>query len=380
LGAGFECLEARRVLAAVSIADVTAEAGGTRAVPINIDTASGVRGAEIRLLYDTELLDLTNEAVTAGNVWTGAGDTLVVANVDDASGSVVIFISAASGLADVSGSLAILNFSISPTAGGRTAALDLVEVILNEGAIVVAPAPQPGPDPTDGSITIDAGTVPGRNRIGGLVFADADGNGVLGPGEAIPGVTIRLIHTGTQAQFETTTDDHGGYQFNNLAAGEYRIEQVQPVAFINLSPNTLTVQLSEGQSLDNQNFIERGLRAAHHYTRILTTLVEPIDSPAWRSLIRQITVDGNLGTVSAPQAPSVSTPGGASFRTTSFGTATFPNGEFGQGAAPSSEMSALQPEGEADARMVWSPPAPRLATFYAHRKPHDDPHERWLDD
>ena len=344
-----ELLEARRVLAAVSIADITGEAGSSQAVPINIDTAAGVRAAEIRLVYDTQLLDLNNSSVAAGTVWSGSGDTQVVANVDDSTGSVIIFISSANPLTNVAGSLATLNFAISADAAGNTATLDLVEVVLNEGAISVTPAPQAGPDATDGELTIEPEVAPGIDSISGFVFADADGDGQREAGEAIPGVTIRLINTSNSSVLQTTTDDTGQYQFNNVPAGSYRIEQIQPLAFIDQSPNTLNVQLSSGQELTNQNFIERGLRAAQHYTRLLTTLVRPIDSTAWRNAIRQLTVDANQGTVAPAQAANdsglqtSSVPAEAKSGTNdpSASTASAGNNLIGEGEAPV-EMETLE--------------------------------------
>lgn len=72
----FQNLENRRLLAAVNIpVDLSGTAGQVIVAPINIDTSSGVRGAEIRLSYDTNLLDLTPAGVTAGSGWSGAADT-----------------------------------------------------------------------------------------------------------------------------------------------------------------------------------------------------------------------------------------------------------------------------------------------------------------
>src|SRR5690606_15543279 len=143
-------------------------------VPLNVDDSSAIRGAEIRLTYDTDLLDLDPDAVLAGSVWTGS-DTQVIVNVDDAAGTVTIFVAASAALPSGSGSLVILPFSIADSAAtGDTAVLDLTKVRLNEGQIPVIPTPIPGDDPTDGLITVTSGS--GSETIGGFVYADTNVN------------------------------------------------------------------------------------------------------------------------------------------------------------------------------------------------------------
>ena len=53
------------------------------------------------------------------------------------------------------------------------------------------------------------------------------------------------------------TDDTGSYQFSDLAAGSYRIEQPQPAAFLDGGPNELSVQITTGQQLAGQDFREQ---------------------------------------------------------------------------------------------------------------------------
>ena len=53
---GLESLELRRLLAAVDIPDdLTGAAAAIVSVPVNVDDAAGIRGAEIRLSYNTNL-------------------------------------------------------------------------------------------------------------------------------------------------------------------------------------------------------------------------------------------------------------------------------------------------------------------------------------
>ncbi len=284
-----ESLEFRRLLAAVDIpSDLTGAAGAIVAVPIQIDTAGGVRAAEIRLSYNNTLLDIDSGSIQAGSVWVGNSDTQVTANVNDATGTIVLFVSSANPLADIAGSLAVLNFTISSGANvGDTSVLNLTSVTLNEGAVPVTPAPVAGTDSTDGLLTVIATPI-GNRAIGGFVFADANRNDTLDVGEAIPGVTLTLTNLATGATQQTTTAADGRYSFSNLVAGAYQISEQQPAAYFEGGVNSLTVQLTAGSDLNNQNFIEGGLNPAAIFTRLRTTLVMPVGSMPWQNAIANI--------------------------------------------------------------------------------------------
>lgn len=158
----FESLESRRVLSAAATAatvfvdipaNLTGQPGTQVVAPVNIDNAMGIRGAEVRISYDTALLDADNSSVRAGSVWP-RGSAAVVANVNDAAGSIVVFVFAAEGLPAGSGSLLEVHFALrSEATVGDSASVDLVQVRLNEGAMAPNPEPAPGPDSTDGRIT-----------------------------------------------------------------------------------------------------------------------------------------------------------------------------------------------------------------------------------
>ena len=152
----FETLENRQVLSAVAIpADLIAEPSGQVVVPVQIDDAVDVRGVEIEIRYDTELLDA--DSVTAGSVWP-AGSAEVVANVDDEAGSIAVWVFAAEGLDSGGGSLVEVAFTVcGAAAGGSSIEIDLAEVVLNEGEITVNPQPQLGQDSTDGVVTVSGG-------------------------------------------------------------------------------------------------------------------------------------------------------------------------------------------------------------------------------
>ncbi len=153
----FESLETRRALTAVNIpVDLTGEPSEQVVVPVEISDAEGVRGVEIAIDYDTELLDAGSDSVTAGSVWT-AGSAEVVASVDDEAGTIVVWVFAAEGLDSGGGSLVEVAFTLSSDCiAGSATEIDLAEVVINGGAIPIDPEPQSGNDSTDGRITIDA--------------------------------------------------------------------------------------------------------------------------------------------------------------------------------------------------------------------------------
>ncbi len=339
-----ENLETRRLLAAVNIPDdLTGQVGAQVAAPVLIDSAQGIRGAEIRIQYDPSLLTLTPANITAGTAWGAADDTQVVANVDQATGTVIVFISAPEGLPDVDGSLVVFAFGVRQSAeAGVETVIDLVGVRLNEGAIPVNPAPVPGPDPTDGRIIIVEGEPGLSDRIAGVVYADTNNDNLPGPLEGIPGVEITLVNLQTNTELRTTTDSRGAFEFTELAAGNYRIVQTQPLAYLDGGPNQLTVQLAAGENLENQNFRELGLRPQFVYNRLLSTTTLPVGSTAWIAVIEQINVDAASGTT----APV----GSAAMTTTTFAD-TLSTVASGQPQSPDVASQSTLGEG------LQSPPA-----------------------
>ncbi|MDP1562777.1 MAG: SdrD B-like domain-containing protein [Pirellulaceae bacterium] len=80
-------------------------------------------------------------------------------------------------------------------------------------------------------------------NVSGRVFHDRNDNGVIDSGEeGISGVTIRLLNAdgrpvmidngGTQMVLVAITDTNGNYKFENLRAGEYQIQQIQPNGWV----------------------------------------------------------------------------------------------------------------------------------------------------
>lgn len=308
-----ESLESRRLLATVSIPNANSSPG-IAPVSILIDSASGVRAAEIRLTYDTDILNISSDVIAQGPVWNGNADTQITANVDDATGTIVLFIASATPLSDISGRLATLNFTLISTAAvGDTATLNLTSVILNEGAIAVTPAPTAGVDSIDGTLTVLASTPTGNGSVTGFVYADANKNSTVDPGEAISGVIVTLTNTATGITSQANSLSDGSYTFPNLDAGNYQIQQQQPAAFFEGGVNTLTVAVTAGSNLTGQNFVEGGLQPAAIFTRLRTTLAMPVNSTVWQSTIANIVQTVTTATIAqlnstgTLNAPAIST-------------------------------------------------------------------------
>ncbi|HVV10869.1 SdrD B-like domain-containing protein [Amycolatopsis sp.] len=72
--------------------------------------------------------------------------------------------------------------------------------------------------------TVDGGVVGGLNKIGDLVWADANRNGLQDPGEqGIAGVPVSLQTPDGKVVVTTTTGPHGQYAFSHLPDGTYKV-------------------------------------------------------------------------------------------------------------------------------------------------------------
>jgi len=289
----FESLETRRVLSAVSIpVDLTAEPAEQVVVPVEITDSTDVRGVEIEITYDTELLDADDDSVTVGSVWSSSSAD-IVASVDDAAGTIVAWISAAEGLGSASGSLVEIAFTVSDDAVvGSTTTIDLTEVVINEDEISVSPEPAVGTDSTDGLITFtepeddtddqdtdSQDTTQEPNSLSGYVYIDRDGDGTRDDDECgVPGVQITLYSTddsGSDGSLSVLTQADGSYSFNDLAPGTYQLVERQPTALadgqdstdapdaIVADDNIANIALESGECFAENNFGEAGLHVEY---------------------------------------------------------------------------------------------------------------------
>lgn len=145
----YELLETRELLATVQISDaVVAHSAERVTVPVNIDDATGVRAAEIRIEYDTSQLNVQPKDIAAGSAWDGKA--LAISKIDEPAGVIVVFVFATEDLESGSGSLLDVSFTIRNEARATKAAVDLAEVRLNEGQIALTTSPVTEADSTDG--------------------------------------------------------------------------------------------------------------------------------------------------------------------------------------------------------------------------------------
>jgi hypothetical protein len=104
-------------------------------------------------------------------------------------------------------------------------------------------------------------TANGTSSLGGVVFNDANGDGILDDREStFTGVTvfIDLAGTGvyTTGDPKTTTSSTGSYSFTGLLAGQYTVIEQPPTGFVVTSPSTGSnvVTLTTGQPVTGVNF------------------------------------------------------------------------------------------------------------------------------
>ena len=112
--------------------------------------------------------------------------------------------------------------------------------------------------------------------LSGVVFIDADADGVQDDGELVlGGIQVTLSGTdvdGVEVHQQLQTDLSGNYEFGNLKAGDYTVTQTQPRylvdgGFVGANPNitfdsnSFSVTLGYGESVDDANFTEKGREA-----------------------------------------------------------------------------------------------------------------------
>lgn len=305
-----EQLESRQLLAAVGFSgNLSGQVGALVAAPVSIDSALGVRAATIRIHYDPTVLTLSQENVTAGSAWSSATDTQITTNVNQTTGVAVVFLNASTALTASNASLVQFGFVVrSGASAGIVSKIDLTEVRLNEGAIAVTPLPIAWIDSTDGSITVSSPTTDLAAQITGFVYADSNQDSLVSSFEGISGCQVTLVDVSTGNKLVTTTAADGSYQFANLAAGNFRIEQAHPNAFVDGGQNQLVISVTSNQILTNQNFREIAIKPAFISNRLLTTLVMPVGSTNWQNSIAQSSQTAD----STPALNSLSTdPSGA---------------------------------------------------------------------
>ena len=107
------------------------------------------------------------------------------------------------------------------------------------------------------------GNFPLPGSISGMKFNDANGNGLLDPGEAgVGGITIQLF-SGSHAEGSplatAVSDGSGNFSFTNLTAGTYSVTEVLPSGYRQTTPSILgrgfvVVSVAPGQNVQGVLF------------------------------------------------------------------------------------------------------------------------------
>lgn len=83
-----------------------------------------------------------------------------------------------------------------------------------------------------------------QGMVSGLVFIDANGNGLRDPGEAgLPGVQVSLNSVPAR---DTTTGADGSYAFTDVPSGSYTVTEVDLAGYTSTTPNQRGVNLGAG--------------------------------------------------------------------------------------------------------------------------------------
>ncbi len=124
----------------------------------------------------------------------------------------------------------------------------------------------------------EVASIPGA--ISGYVYADRNGDGVRDSADGSLGnVTVQLVDSTGAVIASAVTNATGAYSFPNVAAGTYRVREVQPTGFTDATetpgtgtatagsvsaPDEITVVLANGETSAANNFGEVGARLAGH--------------------------------------------------------------------------------------------------------------------
>lgn len=186
------------------------------------------------------------------NLYQGA--TLLGTTVTDADGEYVFSSLTVAGLG-ADGTYTV-EF-VKPTSGtvtlsDGTTTLTANELTFSPATVGSAPTIDSDPDVTTGTASVTTGSL-GENdhsidaglsrktyAIGDYVWIDADRDGLQDASEApLPGVTVRLFDATDTELASTTTDTNGLYLFDDLLAGQYRVEFELPTGYTFTARNAL---------------------------------------------------------------------------------------------------------------------------------------------
>lgn len=136
------------------------------------------------------------------------------------------------------------------------------------------------------------------STVSGVVFNDANGNGIQDGGELpISGVTMQLRNTAGTVIATTTTNASGAYTFSNLTAGTYTVTEVDLAGYISTTLNTVAVNLSAGTNAI-VHFGDQLTGSVQIADPAVTKYGSPSSATVGSAVVYTITV-GNNGNVNA---------------------------------------------------------------------------------
>ena len=192
----------------------------------------GTLGADSSVRFNDFARDINNSGVVVG-----------VASVSAAKGDAFVY----------DGAMHDLNDLVTNVPPGWV--LYEARLINDRGQIV---AEGRGPDGSSGNFLLNPVAIPPQ-QINGVVWNDANHNGVRDPGEAglsSIAVYLDLNHNGKldKADRSTITDSRGGFAFPDLSPGSYTVREVVPRGYAATAPlsysATVTIGPDQGRAVD----------------------------------------------------------------------------------------------------------------------------------
>jgi uncharacterized repeat protein (TIGR01451 family) len=203
---------------------------------------------------DTITVDVTiqpvNDAPTAQDaqitVVAGKSQTITLSygDIETAQANLQVTFSLLNGTLDTS-SLPALKYTAPLTAGDDSFTYTVTDRGDPDGCTT---APCAARLSTTATIHVTVLAAP-SGSISGLVFNDADGDGILDAGEAgLAGVTVELKDAGGSVLETATTAVDGNYAFTGLEGGTYQVRQSLLPGSVSTTPQQVDLTLAEAQA------------------------------------------------------------------------------------------------------------------------------------